>query len=183
MANLATTTKKLKNGTEVVLCSPQPGDGAELLAVMKSVIAESAHLLTEVDEFNYTAEQEEEMIKNFLNHPNKIIITPKINNKIVGMLDFAGGSRRRIQHQGEFSMSVALDYQGQGIGQAMLEALIEWTKTQRIEQLRLSVTSKNISAISMYKKMDFIEEGRQPKRFKFKDGTYDDLVLMLRQLK
>lgn len=184
MANLTPIIKKLKNGTEVTLCSPQPGDGAELLAVMRTVMAESKYLLTEADEFNYTVEQEEEMIKAFLDHRDKFLITPKINNKFVGMLDFNIGSRRRIKHQGELGMSVATAYQGQGIGQLMLETLITWAKTQpQIETLRLSVASKNLPAYSLYKKIGFVEEGRQLKRFKFKDGTYDDLVLMALPLK
>lgn len=184
MASLKAFTKKLKDGTEVILCSPQPGDGAEILSVMTPVMAESKYLLTEIEEFTYTAEQEEEMIKTFLDHPNKIIITPKINNKIVGMLDFVGGTRRRIQHQGMFGMSVATAHQGKGIGRLMIEALVDWaTKETSLETLRLEVSSDNIQATSLYKKSGFVEEGRRIKQFKFKDGTYNDIVLMTRQIK
>ncbi len=184
MANLKPFTKKLKDGTKVILCSPQAGDGAEILSVMTPVIAESKYLLTEIEEFTYTSEQQEEMIKSFGEHPNKILITPKINNKIVGMLDFVGGARRKIQHQGEFGMSVATSVQGKGIGQLMLQALIDWAKANpRIECLRLSVCSKNLPAYSMYKKFEFVEEGRQLKRFKFKDGSYDDLIQMALKIK
>lgn len=184
MAYLKPLIKKLNDGTEVLLCSPQTGDGAEILSVMSPIMAESKYLLTEIEEFTYTAEQEEEMIKSFGEHPNKIIITPKINNKIIGMMDFVGGPRRRIQHQGMFGMSVSSAYQGKGIGKFMLEALVDWAAQHPlIETLRLEVSSDNHPAISLYKKSGFVEEGRQLKRFKFKDGSYNDIILMALSVK
>ena len=184
MANLKPIPRKNKNGIEVTLCSPQPGQGAELLAAMKIVMNTSQHVLTSPDEFNYTVVQEEEMIQSYLNHPDKIMIIPMVNQKIVGLLDFSVGHRRRILHHGELHMSVISEFQGQGIGQLILDALIDWSSQHpSIEYLRLRVFAKNLPAIALYKKMGFIEEGREIKGVKFDDNSYDDVISMARELK
>ncbi len=184
MANITPITKKSKTGIDITLCSPQPGQGAELLSAMKIVMTESKHLLTAPEEFLYTVEHEEAFIKSCLEHPNKIIIIPIVNQKIVGMLDFNVSSRKRIEHHGQLGMSLLPDFQGQGIGQMMLDTLIEWaSQNSKIECVRLRVFAKNLPAISLYKKCGFVEEGREIKGVKFKENSYDDVIMMARILK
>jgi RimJ/RimL family protein N-acetyltransferase len=47
-----------------------------------------------------------------------------------------------------------------------------------IEKVSLGVFSTNERAITLYKKMGFIEEGRKIKEFKMSDDEYIDDVLM-----
>jgi len=179
MAKLDEVLRKTRSGRIVSLCSPNTGDGAELLETVKTIMATSSHLLTTAEEFNVTVEREEQMIKDFLNHPNKVMIVPKVDGKIVGMMDFSGGHRSRIAHQGEFGMSVHPDFQGQGIGRLMLEELIRWTTAQpNIETIRLKVHSKNKNAIALYEAMNFRVEGREIRGVKLEDQSYDDVIGM-----
>jgi RimJ/RimL family protein N-acetyltransferase len=179
MAKIVETKKTAKNGSEITVCTPEVGAGAEILDVVKEIFAQSEHLLTEVDEFNYTVEDENEMIQSYLNHPDKVIIVPKIEGKIVGMMDFSVGRRRRSSHQGELGMSVHPRYQGLGVGRMMLNALIDWARENpRIETLRLKVHAKNKKAIALYQSVGFVEEGRKLKGVKFSDGSYDAVILM-----
>lgn len=179
MALVPETILKAKNGIEVQIVSPSKGDGAELLATMKSILKVSRHTLTTIEEFSYTAEQEEDMIRGHGEHPDKLIITPKVLGRIIGMLDFSPGHRNRIAHYGEFGMSIHPDYQGIGIGQMMLEALLSWAKKNpRIETVRLRVHSQNRRAISLYEKCGFVHEGKEVRGIKFSDGTYDDVLHM-----
>lgn len=114
MAQILESKKIAKNGLEVTLLSPPIGSGAEILAVVKEILAASEHLLSEVDEFTYTIEQEEQMLESYLTHPDKVIIVPKIEGKIVGMMNFYCGTKRRNSHHGEFGMSVHPRVQGTG---------------------------------------------------------------------
>jgi RimJ/RimL family protein N-acetyltransferase len=170
---------KTKSGKEITLTTLQPGEGAALLECMRVIMATSEHLLTTAEEFNYTAEQEDEMLRSYLEHPDKVIIAPKINGRIIGMMDFRPGARKKNSHQGELGMSVHPDFQGEGIGRHMLEALITWArKNPRIETLRLRVYSRNQNAYRLYSSCGFTEEGRELQGVKLSDGTYDDVVCM-----
>ena len=184
MAKFRPTTKISKSGHEVLMRSPEVGEGADLLAYVKHTMANSDYLLTEADEFTYTIEHENDMIKSYGEHPDKLILTPRIDGKIVGMMDFTVGHRRRASHQGELGTSVHPDFRGQGIGQMIMDALIEWAEqNENVQCLRLRVFSKNTPAISLYKKCGFVEEGRQLKAIKFADGSYDDMLLMAKYLR
>jgi RimJ/RimL family protein N-acetyltransferase len=175
---------KTKSGKEITLTTLQPGEGAALLECMKDIMATSQHLLMTAEEFNYTAEQEDDMIRSYLEHPDKVIIAPKINGRIIGMMDFRPGARKKNSHHGEFGMSVHPDFQGEGIGRHMLETLIDWAqKNPRIEILRLRVSSKNKNAHELYKSCGFKEEGRELQSMKLSDGSYDDLICMARSVR
>jgi RimJ/RimL family protein N-acetyltransferase len=179
MAKVTPELLTAKNGTKVLMTSPSPGDGKELLETMKLILAASRHTLTTLEEFTHTVEQEEQMISGHLEHPDKLIITPKISGRIVGMLDFSIGRRNRIAHYGEFGMSILPDYQGIGIGRMMLEALLKWARENpRIETVRLRVHGKNLRAIALYEKCGFVTEGKQINGIKFSDGSYDDVLEM-----
>jgi RimJ/RimL family protein N-acetyltransferase len=179
MAKVAETLVTAKNGIKVQMTAPSPGDGAELLETMKAILKTSRHTLVTYEEFTFTAEQEEEKISRFLSDPDKLILTPKIDGRIIGMLDFSQGHRNRVAHFGEFGMSIHPDFQGIGIGRMMLDALLSWAKANpRIETVRLKVHAKNHRAISLYEKCGFVSEGKQIRGVKFSDGTYDDVIGM-----
>jgi RimJ/RimL family protein N-acetyltransferase len=175
---------KTKSGKEITLTTLQPGEGAALLECVKRIMATSEHLLTTAEEFSYTAEQEDDLLRSFLDHPDKVIIAPKINGRIIGMMDFKPGARKKNSHQGELGMSVHPNFRGEGIGRHMLETLINWAlKNPRIETLRLRVFSKNKNAHQLYKSCGFIEEGRELQGVKLSDGTYDDIICMARNVR
>ena len=52
--------------------SPEPEDAENLLQSMRIVMRESPHLLLEPDEFNYTVEQEAEILRTFRDHEDKL---------------------------------------------------------------------------------------------------------------
>jgi RimJ/RimL family protein N-acetyltransferase len=49
-----------------------------------------------------------------------------------------------------------------------------------IEKIGLSVFATNLDAIRLYKRLGFVEEGRQPREIKLGPGEYADNVLMYR---
>lgn len=179
MAKLEPVSFTAKNGKKVILRSPKEGEGAELLETVRRVLASSEHLLTEPEEFKYTEEQENDMIRTYLAHPDKIIIVPECEGKIVGMLDFTVGSRRRNSHTGDFGTSLLPEFHGHGIGEGMLRSLLGWARENpRVERVSLRVHSKNEPAIRLYQKVGFREEGRELRGVKLGDGRYDDVLIM-----
>jgi RimJ/RimL family protein N-acetyltransferase len=183
MAQLKEKTIKTKNGLNVTLRSAKPDEGADLLATVKVIMSESKHLLTQADEFSITLEQETERIRAFLKYPDKIWILALVEGKIVGLMDFAAGEKRRNAHQGTLGISLLSQYCGLGIGRFLMEAFFDWAKeNSHLECARLQVHAKNENAIRLYSKLGFVEEGRQLKGAKFADGSYDDVILMAREI-
>ena len=111
----------------------------------------------------------------------KAIIQDKIaeiEGEIVGTLTFGAEKRPRVQHGGEFGMSVLRKYWNLGIGGRMLAYLIEWARqTQVIRKINLRVRVDNLSAIHLYEKYGFVREGRRTREF-YLHGQFIDVFLM-----
>jgi len=89
-----------------------------------------------------------------------------------------GGNRPRTKHMGDLGMTVLKSHWGQGIGSALLEFLIDWSKNNPIiRKINLQVKVDNENAIKLYKKFDFKNEGRI-ERFFLIDGTFYDVYSM-----
>ncbi len=91
----------------------------------------------------------------------------------------ASSSPRR-RHAMHLGISVAREHQGQGVGHALMGALCDyadrWAGVLRIE---LTVYADNQRAIALYRRHDFVVEGRH-RGYGLRDGVYVDVLAMAR---
>jgi len=96
----------------------------------------------------------------------------------LGLHTFPNRPRRR--HVGQIGMAVRDDWQGKGVGTALMQAAIDlaenWLNLTRLE---LEVFVDNTPAIRLYEKCGFSIEGTLVD-FAFRDGQYVDTYLMAR---
>lgn len=108
-------------------------------------------------------------------------LVASIEGEVVGQLTlrtFSDSPRRR--HAGSLGMAVRDDWQGKGVGTALMWACVDladnWLNLSRLE---LSVYTDNEPGIRLYQKFGFVIEGTQ-KRFAYRDGEYADVYVMAR---
>ena len=86
----------------------------------------------------------------------------------------------RRAHAAHFGLSVHDDYQGKGVGRALITAMLDladrWTPFTRIE---LTVFHDNARAIALYKSVGFVEEGVF-RQYVLRNGVYVDAIAMAR---
>ncbi|GAB6442734.1 MULTISPECIES: GNAT family N-acetyltransferase [Bacillus] len=113
------------------------------------------------------------------NEKGNLYIVYEVDKKVVGFLIFNRYELDRLRHAGTMGMGIKEAYCNQGIGTKLIEFLIRWVKGQEgLEKICLGVVSINDRAIKVYKRMGFVEEGRQRNQIKYEDGSYGDDVLM-----
>lgn len=96
----------------------------------------------------------------------------------IGLQTFPNRPRRR--HVGEIGMMVRDDWQGKGIGTALMQALVDLAdKWLNLYRLELDVYTDNEPAIKLYKKFGFEIEGRCV-GMAFRDGQFIDSYAMAR---
>jgi RimJ/RimL family protein N-acetyltransferase len=79
---------------------------------------------------------------------------------------------------GEIGMAVAHEWRGQGVGSALLAAATDWARDQGLHKLSLGVFAHNESAIGLYRKFGFVEEGRRIKHYRRSSGELWDSIEM-----
>jgi len=103
-----------------------------------------------------------------------------IDGEVVGVIGLHTSLRPRVNHRGEIGMMVRDDWQGKGVGTAMMQAVIDladsWLNLTRIE---LTVFTDNELAIALYRKFGFDIEGTL-RKYAFRDGEFVDAYAMAR---
>ena len=83
-----------------------------------------------------------------------------LNNEIIGILNVGASHKKRLKHIGEFGMSVLKEHWRKGVGKALLTYMLDWAKeTGILRKINLKVSTKNESAIYLYKTFNFEIEG------------------------
>jgi putative acetyltransferase len=106
-------------------------------------------------------------------------IVAVLNGRLIGSAALIQNKGRR-SHVGGIGLCVHDDFQGRGIGSALVAALIEvadnWLNLRRLE---LSVYVDNEPAIRLYNKFGFVIEGTR-RADAFRDGAFVDSHAMAR---
>ncbi len=96
----------------------------------------------------------------------------------IGLETFPNRPRRR--HAGAIGMMVRDDWQGKGVGTALMQAAVDLAdKWLNLYRLELDVYTDNEPAIKLYKKFGFQVEGTRIGEA-FRDGKYVDTFAMAR---
>ena len=99
---------------------------------------------------------------------------------IIGHVGLDLCQRRRRSHVAMMGMAVLDQRQGQGIGSALMQAILaqadNWLNILRIE---LTVYTDNAAALRLYQKFGFVIEGTH-RAFALRDGVYVDAHAMAR---
>ena len=102
-----------------------------------------------------------------------------VDGEVVGHLKlwtFPDSPRRK--HVGSIGMSVHDEWQGKGVGTALMKAAVDFAdRWLNLSRLALSVFVDNEAGIRLYQKFGFEIEGRM-RRDVYRDGRYVDIYLM-----
>ena len=112
--------------------------------------------------------------------PETHSLVAELDGQVVGMLGLHPETNPRRRHSAHFGMAVHDDFQGRGVGSALMAAMIDladnWLGLRRIE---LTVFTDNAAAIHLYQKFGFAIEGTA-QQFALREGVFCDAHTMAR---
>lgn len=110
--------------------------------------------------------------------PGTHSLVAEIDGRVVGSIGLHVEPADRRRHAGGIGMGVHDDFQGRGVGTALMEAILDlafnWIGLRRIE---LTVYTDNAPAVHLYQKFGFEIEGTA-RRYAFRHGTLVDAYHM-----
>ena len=112
--------------------------------------------------------------------PNTYSLVAELEGRVVGSSGVHVEPAPRRRHCGSIGMGVHDDFQGRGVGTALMAAMLhladDWLGLRRIE---LSVYTDNAPAVHLYEKFGFVVEGTA-RQFALRHGVYIDAYMMAR---
>lgn len=128
-------------------------------------------------------QQNEDFVIHMDANQHQFVAIAKVQDNeeiIVGTAGLSVNGNHRMRHSGNIGIMIHKDYQNQGVGTALIAALIDVAdKWLMLVRLELTVFEDNEKAIHLYEKFGFEKEGL--KRFAaIREGKYENENLMAR---
>ena len=102
-----------------------------------------------------------------------------VDDRVVGMLGLHLNTGRRA-HAASLGMQVHADFQGRGVGSALMDAAINLAENWlNISRLELEVFVDNVAGLALYRKFGFEIEGLM-RAYAFRNGHFADTYTMAR---
>jgi L-phenylalanine/L-methionine N-acetyltransferase len=93
---------------------------------------------------------------------------------------FTATTSLRRMHARGLGITVASDYQGQGIGDPLMTGLLDWADNWAgVLRIELTVFTDNARAIALYQRHGFVQEGVM-RAYALRDSVYTDVLAMAR---
>jgi putative acetyltransferase len=110
----------------------------------------------------------------------ELFIVAERDGKVVGNAGAHPPLAVRRAHAAGIGMAVVREAQGQGVGSALMAALIDWADNwARLLRLELTVYTDNPRAIALYRKFGFVREGTH-RAYALRNGVFVDAHCMAR---
>jgi len=161
--------------SNVTVRSAAPDDLDAICAIYDRVVSEARWLGTEP---GYDAQERRERWKRQLERDTNGWFVACIGRTVAGAISVHEHEEYGLM----LGMFVDAQYRAMGIGRALLEASIEWTRATGSPQLSLLVFSHNDTAIRLYERCGFVEREYYKDDVTRQNGEVWDTILMVRRL-
>lgn len=183
MAMIPGITIQAKNGEDVTIRTATPHDAAAFNYFIRESYLSNAFLVRRPEEYGTSVREERKRLKNYLLADDEIVLLAEHGGEMVALLTTRTDRRLRARHNIEFGIAVQSDWQGQGLGRALIGRLIQWAEdVPTLERLELHVLDGNDGALHLYRSLGFEEEGRRVAAIRQDDGAYVDDIIMCRRV-
>ena len=174
----------LKTGEVLRVYCPTSADAQGLADNYNITAGESDNLSTGEGEMVKTPEDEIEWLKRYEDESNRsCVLVGAIDGKIVGIAEISQLSKKdRLKHRCDFGISIQKAHWRKGIATCLMKSLFDYAKVAGFEQVELEVVASNDAAYALYQKFGFEKTGYTKNGLKYNDGSYADLVYMIKTL-
>jgi putative acetyltransferase len=169
---------------DFVVRPAEPGDAESLVRLAEAVSAEPGGWLITTDGEWRSVGEERRYLKAVRRYPHAAVFVAERSRDgaLIGRLSLARDSHPASSHVADLGLMVAADARRQGVGWALLDAAVDWSRGAGIRKLELHVFPWNDPAIQLYEKFGFDREGVRRAHYA-RGGEFVDAVLMAFQVR
>jgi putative acetyltransferase len=157
----------------------EPGDAEALVRLAEAVSSEPEGWLISTDGEWRSVGDERRYLKAVRRYPHAAVYVAEReeDGAIIGRLSLARDTHPASAHVADLGLMVAADARRQGVGRALLEAAVEWSRGAGVRKLELHVFPWNEAAIRLYERFGFDREGWRKAHYR-RGEEFADAILM-----
>jgi putative acetyltransferase len=121
--------------------------------------------------------EERRYLKALRRYPHAAVYVADDDGEIVARLSLARDTHPASAHVADLGLMVAATHRRLGIGRALLEQAVAWSRRVGVRKLELHVFPWNDPAIQLYESFGFAREGFRRGHY-LRDGEEVDAILM-----
>jgi RimJ/RimL family protein N-acetyltransferase len=170
-----------KDGLEILIREPKEGDERELMRFINSFIDEprSGLLINK----KITLDDEREWLRSRLSDMSSgkaVDLIMEHEGRIIGNCD-VNRLPWKHSHRGAMGVAIAKDFRGRGLGEVLMRKTMELAvrRIKGLETIELSAFAYNDRALSLYRRLGFVEIGRIPRSAKEGEDYHDEVLMMM----
>jgi RimJ/RimL family protein N-acetyltransferase len=160
----------------ITIRSAEPRDAAALTRLAAEIAAEEGAWLLTTDAGRSVAD-ERRYLRAVRSHADAAVFVAEDDGLLVGRLSLARDPHPASAHVADLGLMVAASHRRRGLGRALLEQAVTWSRGARVTKLELHVFPWNEPAISLYEAFGFAREGLRRRHY-LRGGVEVDAVLM-----
>lgn len=122
----------------------------------------------------FSAPWSEASVEGELDNPLSVWLVCVDRGKVLGYV----GSQTVLEESDMMNIAVLPEARRAGIGERLILSLIELLKDRGSRSLALEVRASNTPAISLYKKLGFLQVGRRPNYYR---GPREDALILRKE--
>lgn len=160
----------------IVIRRAEPGDAGQLVELAESVGREEGDWLLATEAWRSAAD-ERRYLRAVRRHADAAVFVAVDGDEVVGRLSVARDPHPSSRHVADLGLFVAASHRRRGIGRALLEQAVDWSRDVGVRKLELHVFPWNEPAIGLYEAFGFEREGYRRGHYRRED-EYVDAILM-----
>ncbi len=177
-------TGKSKSGLDIVIRYPREKDLNALWKYINELSMERSFILYQGEEISLEDEKKylKDLLENIKSKKLVRLLVFTMEGDLIGSADIAM-KHLAMRHLGEFGITIAKKYRGDGVGKILTEQILKEGKAQlsELKLVLLGVFETNDIAAGLYSKFGFKQYGRIPEGI-MRENCFEDEILMYKKI-
>ena len=152
------------------------GDAPALVDLARRVGSEPEGWLITTTDWRSAAE-ERRYLRSVRRHAHAAVFVAETETGIVGRLSIGRDPHPASAHVADLGLMVDAAHRRRGVGQALLDAAVEWARGAGIMKIELHVFPHNEPAIALYERYGFEREGYRKRHYRRPEGFVDAILM------
>lgn len=158
-----------------IIRSMESDDARAFINLQEQIFSECNHEYFGADEQHLTVQHVRKMLGEWRKTKKSNVLLCLLNGQFAGYLAISGNAASRISHVASIRLGVPKQYQGLGVGTALLNHAEKWCENHGISKLEAQIALHNEQTKHLFEKQQFACEGTRKGAFLLEDQLVDEL--------